>query len=313
MDSNYRNDEQISGVSGASVPLSIVVGTSDPWPAVRDCLDRLSGQAKAVGAEIILAGSGPTALPEKVKRDYPGIRCLSVPDASVFALRARGAAMARGEVVAFTENHCLVWPDWCERMLSAHAEHPDAAAIGGGVLNGSTRRLIDWANYFMTFAPFLPPFPSQRLERIPPAANLSFKRRAIPSGSLSPGSIEFVIEPRLCAERSIALDERILVEHVQSHSLWVTCTHHFHNGRTTAGLFGRVMSPEARRERMRRCRELPAQIVGMTQMALQNKQAFHHLMRASLPFIGLLARCHAVGELAGLLSRSAGRSPNNLQ
>ena len=47
---------------------------------------------------------------------------------------------ARGEVVAFTEDHCEPAPDWCERIIAAHAEHPDADAVGGAMAQRHRRR-----------------------------------------------------------------------------------------------------------------------------------------------------------------------------
>jgi hypothetical protein len=118
------------------------------------------------------------------------VRLIAVAGASVFELRARGTAQAGGGIVAWTEDHCRPSADWCERTLLAHARHPEADLIGGAVINGSVDSVIDWANFLCTFAPFLPPLEHPPLGRVPVAANLSLKRRAMPPGDIGPGFIE---------------------------------------------------------------------------------------------------------------------------
>lgn len=297
----------------SSPRLSVVVATTDPWPAVRGCLDRLCPQIRKLNAELILADSTGEGLPSPVPQEYQVVRWLHVPGASVFALRARATETATGGIVAWTEDHCLPAMDWCERMLAAHAERGDADAIGGGVVNGSTRKLMDWANFFLTFGPLLPPLELNKIERVPPAANVSFKRRSLPTGPVEPGWIELVLKARLWREGRIRFDERIVVEHVQSNGLWGTPAAHFHNGRSTAGLVVHEMPPTERRRRIRRCLILPKEILRTSLRTLRPKTAVRRTLLASLPFMTLLATCHAAGELTGLLLGGAGNSPNQLQ
>jgi len=110
-----------------------------------------------VGAEIIVADGHGKGLPDDVTDRYPEVIWLKQPGGSVFYLRGLAMARARGEIVAVTEDHCEVTPGWCERTIRAHKEYPAAAAIGGAVENGATERLIDWAHFFLVFAPFTPP------------------------------------------------------------------------------------------------------------------------------------------------------------
>ena len=51
-----------------------------------------------------------------------------MPGKSVFQLRLAGYRAARGEVVAVTEDHVYVEPDWIERILAAHSASPSAGA-----------------------------------------------------------------------------------------------------------------------------------------------------------------------------------------
>ena len=151
--------------TGAPV-LSIVVATTHPWPEMERTLDSLWGQVMALGAELLLLDGHGEGLPPDLPARYPGAIRLTRPGASVFALRALGLRAARGEIIAMTEDHCVVPPDWCRRLLDAHRRYPHAAAVGGAVDNGATARLIDWANYFVAHSPTMAPIRGGEAEMI---------------------------------------------------------------------------------------------------------------------------------------------------
>src|SRR5258706_8817888 len=139
-------------------PLSIAIAATQPWPAARVCLDSLYAQARRAGAEIIVADGTGRSLP--ADSSYPEIRRLEAPGRTVFQLRALAMAAAAGEIVAVTEDHCRVASDWCEAILRAHREFPEAAVIGGAVDNGSTGCLADWANFLPSNDRFISPPPT---------------------------------------------------------------------------------------------------------------------------------------------------------
>jgi len=49
------------------------------------------------------------------------------------AARNRGIAEATGEVVAFTDDDCLVPRDWLERLADGYRRHSEVAGVGGGL------------------------------------------------------------------------------------------------------------------------------------------------------------------------------------
>ena len=103
--------------------LSVVITNPSPWPAVERCLHHLLPQAEELGAEVIVAADEE---PPAVARALAGVTWLVAPGASVFELRARGIAAARGEIVALSEDHCWVEPGFCRAVLEAHAREPAA-------------------------------------------------------------------------------------------------------------------------------------------------------------------------------------------
>ena len=171
------------------------------------------------------------------------IRWLRVPHGSVFQLRYTAYRAARGEIVAVTEDHCYVDENWIERILDAHRRYPDAAAIGGAVLNGTDQKLVDWAAFVLTQGPFMLPLANGESPRISGPANVSYKRRVLErlQGDDEYGVIDFLELPAVLEGQALVNDDSIRVLHHQSQGLWGTSRAEFDNGRTIAGYRRRQM------------------------------------------------------------------------
>jgi hypothetical protein len=189
--------------------LSVVLATTDAWPDLANCLAILEPQAEQTGAEIIVGDGDGSALPDKYSTNPGRVVWIRKPGASVFELRALCVDAARAPIIATTEDHCVVEPDWCERVLAAHAEHPDALAVAGAVTNGSTTSRADWANFLHTFGAFTPPLDPTQRDRCPVNANISYKRAAFPPGPLAPGYMELQLNGRLFREGGFVFDDRV--------------------------------------------------------------------------------------------------------
>ncbi len=286
----------------SSPAISVIVATIERWPAVRTCLDRLTPQIASTGGELILADGTPdgSGVPhEAVRGKYGSLRTLAVPGSSVFALRAEAARRSRGPILAFTENHCEVGPDWVRRLLDAHHVHPDRDMVSGCVTNGSSDGLVDWANFLMTFAEFLPPAPTRPLKRTPPMSNASFRRRVLLGDEMPEGWLELVLAPTLFHERRMHFDEQITVGHVQPRNLRAAWAAHFHNGRSSAGL---ALPHIAWQDWCKRFVTVPVMpwILFVSVVRSMSGRDVPQRARQSLPYVWLLGAAHACGELAGL-------------
>ncbi len=296
-------------MNDAGPPLSVVVATSKPWPEIRATLASLLPQARALGAEVIVAdGAGgglpdPPALPEVVRVTERG--------ASVFRLRALGRARARGEVVAITEDHCRVRDDWCRAIVAAHRRHPDADVIGGVVENGATGAAVDWAQFLVANGPFMPPLRPGAPRRLPGQANLSYKRRALPPDPLGRGVLETFHNESAARAGRLLVDDALVVEHVQSVGLLGSCALNFHNGRSIAGFRLSHMGGLERLVRLGGVVVLPAYMLVRTLAAVLPKRRHRGAVLASLPFLCLFLCCHAAGEAVGYVA-GPGRSPARL-
>jgi hypothetical protein len=292
--------------------LSVVIATTKPWPEVRACLDSLRDQARETGAEVIVVDGNGRGLPEDLTDSYPQVTRLVREGASVFYLRAVGIAAASGDIIAITEDHCRVAPDWCEEIIRAHEEHPEAAAIGGAVENAATSSLIDWANFALVFSPFMPPIRNGESDVIALQANISYKSRVIPDDMGPLGMMEMLFN-RALRERGekLVADGRILVHHDQSHGWAGTFASHFHNGRSIAGFRLQQMGGLDRLARIGSTVIIPPFLLYRTLRNVHGKGRLDDGILASVPLIVPLVFCHAAGELIGYI-KGPGNSPQHI-
>ena len=213
----------------------MILATIEPWPDLANCLAVLEPQVKTLGGEILVGDGHGNALTEDYVRESDCVSWIKVPGASVFELRARAAEAARGEIIATTEDHCVVGSDWCAAILEAFASHPEAQAVWGPILNGSREHWIDWANYLHTFGGFLPPA-IRSSGSVAPQRQRGLSPGRFPDGPIPAGWMELELSPRLLHEGRFHTHERLVVTHVQSHGFWHTLLAHFDNGRATTGL-----------------------------------------------------------------------------
>jgi hypothetical protein len=137
-------------MSGA-IELSVVVAAS--WSA--EAAGRTVASIGATdGVEVIVASDPIRVAPGPLPDGVPwvvGERGDGVP-----RLRRVGADAARGRVVAFVEDACVVGPGWAGAIRSGFRDG-DCLAATGPVLQGVGASATDWAVYFAEYAPFAGP------------------------------------------------------------------------------------------------------------------------------------------------------------
>lgn len=112
-------------------------------PTISVCIPVLNGAARLPGClaslraldypkhliEIVIADGGSTDDTRNIARSY-GALVLDNPGRTVAAGRNVAFAAATGEVIASTDDDCVVPADWGRRAVAAF-ETPDVAAVGG--------------------------------------------------------------------------------------------------------------------------------------------------------------------------------------
>lgn len=144
-------------------PLSIVVAVTEgagtlgrpaPCPAWLAALRR---EAHAVGAELLFAGSDATLATVRAhcgSRDDVPIRFLQAPaDALTPELWGLGLAAARGGVVAFTIDQCVVRDGWAHAALMGIAGGD--AGVGGPIALAADASRTARAIYYLRYSAFL--------------------------------------------------------------------------------------------------------------------------------------------------------------
>jgi hypothetical protein len=234
---------QVDG--GPTLPITMTVATVQGWPQIAAALNTLRIAAEATGGEVIVAdGSG--RVPPTQDQLGPAVRWTSHPGESIFQLRYRTYRAARSGIVAVTEDHVHVPPDWGTRMIAAHREHAEAAAIGGSVTNGATDSVMDWASFLIVQAPAAAPMRSGRAKRLSGAVNVSYKRAALDRIDTHEGmgAIDVLLQRELAHGGEILLnDDTIRVAHVQPLGFRSTTVLNFHAGRTISGFRRKRMDP----------------------------------------------------------------------
>jgi hypothetical protein len=219
----------------SELPLSVVLGTTQPWPELQRLIECVLPQAREIGAEVIVVDNNGAGLPDQLAATTPEIVWITDPGASIFRMRSLGMSVARGEVVALTEDHFVPAPAWCRAHVDGHAAHPEVPAVGGPVMNGATGDLSAVGSFLVNHAEWMPPVESGMRPMVD-RANISYKRSVVPSTPSAPEVAEPLIDEELLrVGAKFFLNADAAVTHDQSFGLRGTLSIHFHSGRSIAG------------------------------------------------------------------------------
>ena len=84
-------------------------------------------------AEVIVVDNGSTTLPRAVTGRYPGVQLVEEPVPGPGPARNRGATLARGALLAFTDADCRPDPGWLAAIRARFAADAGLAVIGGDI------------------------------------------------------------------------------------------------------------------------------------------------------------------------------------
>ncbi len=215
--------------------LSVVVASVNGLPYLADCLDAL--ERTAPWAEVIVADSTDEATRAEVRESWPAVRLLSFEaPMTVPELRAAGLAAATAPYIALIEDHCVVRPDWAERIVRHHEE--GHAVVGGPIHNAVDHRVRDWAAFFCEYSAYLEPGPTGPAPGLP-GMNVSYDRPAIDAMAdlLAESRWETWLHPRL-VERGFEFwaDPALVIDHAKDFDLREFLSQRYHYSRSHAGM-----------------------------------------------------------------------------
>jgi len=125
---------------------SVVVPTFGRPEGLRRCVAALLGQTLA-DIEVVISDDGgePAAAETLASVDDARLRIVRYPNAGPAAARNRGAAEARAELLAFTDDDCSPRPDWLSRLRDAWLISPEDM-VGGWTVNALPRNAFSAAS-----------------------------------------------------------------------------------------------------------------------------------------------------------------------
>lgn len=122
---------------------SVVIPTCNRPDMLAACLGRLApGRTTFAAAdyEVVVTDDGVRPSAEKlIAETFPWAKWSRGPRRGIAANRNAGAALARGEWIAFLDDDCLPEPGWLEAYARAAQHQPELAVLEGRTISGVER------------------------------------------------------------------------------------------------------------------------------------------------------------------------------
>jgi hypothetical protein len=155
--------------------ISIVVAAWAGEARLTACLESLRPQSQA--AEVIVATNLAPEICRGLESTHPGVRFVCAGSAAtVPRMRAVGAQLAQGQLIALIEDHCSVGPQWRDALCRAHAQGHQV--LGGPVDNGRVQSAYDWALFFCEYGFHMFPAPDGYADAVS-GVNVAYARDAL--------------------------------------------------------------------------------------------------------------------------------------
>ena len=153
--------------------VSVVIPVYRSEATLEGCLAALRRQ-RFRSFEVVIVDSSPDDACERIVRGrFPEVRCRrSLARCFPQEARNRGAAMARGELLVFTDPDVYPEPGWLERLVAAH-EATGAVVVGALACHG--RRWLDQGIHLCKFSKWLPGGAARAVD-MSPTANMLIPR-----------------------------------------------------------------------------------------------------------------------------------------
>jgi GT2 family glycosyltransferase len=162
------------------IDISIVIPAYFGAHTIADCLESVERATQGRDREIIVVESSGDATAEIVRQRFPDVALIrSAERLSAGGARNRGVAGARGRLIFFTDQDCIVPSAWIHQ-LERHLEDPSVGAAGGAVGIRNPSNLSGCAVYFLEFLKHFPRNgPPRRDENFLVGCNSAFRAQAL--------------------------------------------------------------------------------------------------------------------------------------
>jgi len=153
--------------------VSVIVPAYESAQTIAGCLEALAHQTFQDFETIVVDSSPDSATADLVAARFPWVRLERSPRRLLpHAARNHGVAMARGEILVFSDPDVYAHPDWLERLVKTHRE-TGSVVVGAIACHG--RRWRDQGIHLCKFSKWLPGGPPRTVD-MGPTANLLLTR-----------------------------------------------------------------------------------------------------------------------------------------
>lgn len=286
----------------SSPKLSVVIASNNGLPVLEECLNSLYQQPDYDVAEVIVAGRCGGINHNVIETKFPQVRLLRFEERKTIPeLRGIGMSHAKGEIVAVTEDHCIVPADWFSQILKAHES--GCAVIGGAVENACHKRILDWATFFCEYSRYINPVPDGAVTDLP-ENNVSYKRYVLGDveDALRSGYWEgFAYKKMLQRGYKFLSVPSIVVYHKKSSGLSEFILQRYYYSRSFAGMRIHNVHILKRIFYINLSILLPVLLFTRSILCILRKKRFYKEFIMSSPLLLFFYIIWASGELAGYL------------
>lgn len=114
--------------------VSVIIPVFNDAKRLKICLEALQNQTYSRGSyEVIVVDNRSTEDIKSVVEQYSQAVYAYEEHQTSYAARNRGIAVAKGEVLAFTDADCVPAPDWIEQGVACLVRHPHCGLVAGRV------------------------------------------------------------------------------------------------------------------------------------------------------------------------------------
>lgn len=125
-----QEDSALPHLPLANAPfVSVIVCSYNGATTLAACLDSL-GRLDYPAYEVILVDDGSTDNTREIAAQFPGVRYVHQTNHGLSHARNHGAALARGEIFAYTDSDCMADRQWLYYLMNALL-HGNYAGVGG--------------------------------------------------------------------------------------------------------------------------------------------------------------------------------------
>ncbi len=160
----------------AAPSFSVIVCTRNGRERIGACLRAIASMRGADFETIVVDDGSDDGTGDFVRYQFPGVRLLSLDAAGLSAARNAGAAAAKGEILAFTDDDCEPDAEWLARLARIHQDGR-FSAVGGPNLPPPARNRAEAAVRAAPGAPSHVMLDDTEAEHLP-GCNLSVTRAA---------------------------------------------------------------------------------------------------------------------------------------